>query len=42
MAGCAAAGGDQGPLPLPEAPWQGGVRRRILVKPVRWWRQAGL
>ena len=31
----------QDPLPLPEAPWEGGVER-IQVKPVEWRRQAGL
>ena len=29
------------PLPLPEAPWEGGVER-IEIKPVHWRRQAGL
>lgn len=31
----------QEPLPLPEAPWEGGVER-IQLKPVHWRRQAGL
>jgi len=31
----------QDPLPLPEAPWEGGVER-IQIKPVEWRRQAGL
>ncbi|MCX5956943.1 MAG: hypothetical protein NTW51_11190 [Cyanobacteria bacterium] len=31
----------QEPLPLPEAPWEGGVER-IQIKPEHWRRQAGL